>query len=69
LSGLEVDLDTFSRLSDKVPGDVTLIAESGIKTEKDARKMMSEGADGMLIGTAIMDGKVEENIKKFTEAD
>lgn len=68
LSELEVDLNTFSNLSDKVPEDVTLIAESGIKTEKDAKEMMSQGADGMLIGTAIMDGKVEENIRKFTEA-
>jgi indole-3-glycerol phosphate synthase len=67
IKNLEVDLNTFKRLAPKVPSDVVLIAESGINNEADAIMMYESGADGLLIGTAIMEGDIGENTKRFAQ--
>ncbi|WP_132059845.1 indole-3-glycerol phosphate synthase [Halorussus amylolyticus] len=56
LAKLEVDLGTFETVAPEVPDDVTLIAESGVSTPEDVRRMREAGADGLLVGSAIMDG-------------
>jgi indole-3-glycerol phosphate synthase len=56
LARLEVDLGTFEDVAPGAPEDVTLIAESGIGSEADVRRMRAAGADGLLVGSAIMDG-------------
>jgi indole-3-glycerol phosphate synthase len=73
LAQLEVDLDTFERAVSKVPSDaredVTLIAESGISTTADAARMRRAGADGLLVGSAIMDddpAAVRANTRRLT---
>ena len=66
LGKLEVDLGTFERLAPAVPGDVTLVAESGIATGTEVRRMRGAGADALLIGTAIMDGDVQANTERLT---
>lgn len=66
LTRLEVDLATFERLAPHVPDDVTLIAESGIGTKEHVRRMRDAGADGLLIGTAIMNGDVSANTRRLT---
>jgi len=66
LGQLEVDLATFEELAPKAPDDVTLIAESGVSTVEDVRRMREAGADGLLIGTAIMDGDPATNTERFT---
>jgi len=66
LARLEVDLGTFERVAPAAPADVTLIAESGIETPADAARMRRAGADGLLIGTAIMDGDPRENARRLT---
>lgn len=68
LGQLEVDLETFERVAPGVPEDVTLLAESGITTPADARRMRDAGADGLLIGSAIMDGDPRENTSRFVNA-
>jgi len=68
LAKLEVDLGTFERLAPDVPDGVTLVAESGIATEADVRRMREAGADALLIGTAIMDGDVQGNTERLTTA-
>ncbi|SFP69184.1 indole-3-glycerol phosphate synthase [Halolamina pelagica] len=68
LAALEVDLGTFERVAPAVPEDATLLAESGISTPADARRMREAGADGLLIGTAIMDGDPRENTTRFVNA-
>jgi len=68
LARLEVDLGTFERLAPAVPADVTLIAESGIGSAADADRMLAAGADGLLVGSAIMDGDVEANTRAVTGA-
>ena len=68
LARLEVDLGTFERVAPHVPDDVTLIAESGIRSSADADRMLDAGADGLLIGSAIMDGDVGANTRAVTGA-
>jgi indole-3-glycerol phosphate synthase len=68
LGALEVDLGTFESIAPGVPDDVTLIAESGIGSTDDVRRMRSAGADALLIGSAIMDGDVTDNVRRFTTA-
>ena len=55
LAELEVDLGTFEDVAREVPENVTLIAESGVTTPDDVARMRSAGADGLLVGSAIMD--------------
>lgn len=70
LGKLEVDLETFEDVAATVPADVresvTLIAESGIATREDVSRMRDAGADGLLVGSAIMDGPVRENTERLT---
>ena len=69
LGRLEVDLGTFERVAPGAPEDVTLIAESGVGDVDDVRRMRRVGADALLVGTAIMDGDVRENTRRFTDAE
>jgi indole-3-glycerol phosphate synthase len=78
LGRLEVDLGTFERVAGDagdgepgpqaagVPEGTTLIAESGITTVEDAARMRRAGADGLLVGSAIMDGDVRANTERLT---
>ena len=66
LGALAVDLGTFERVAPAAPDGVTLIAESGIRTREDVTRMREAGADGLLVGSAIMDGPVRENTRKLT---
>ena len=58
LAALEVDLETFERVAAEAPEAVTLIAESGIATPADVRRMRRAGADALLVGSSIMAGDV-----------
>lgn len=84
LARLEVDLETFESVAPHAPNDVTLLAESGIATPEDATRMREAGADGLLVGSAIMDGipesasgsrgteslgNVTENTRRLTRHD
>lgn len=61
LAALDVDLDTFESVAPHAPDDVTLVAESGISTPADARRMRAAGADGLLVGSAIMDAEAADS--------
>ncbi|EMA41825.1 indole-3-glycerol phosphate synthase [Halobiforma nitratireducens] len=75
LGRLEVDLATFESVAPRAPEDVTLIAESGVSTPADVRRMRAAGADALLIGSAIMDhgtcGEVDvaANVQELTGAE
>ena len=69
LAELVVDLGTFESVAPHVPDDVTLIAESGIGSPADARRMRAAGADALLVGSAIMDGDVRANTRALTRAE
>ena len=71
LAELVVDLGTFESVAPHVPDEDTLLAESGIGSPADVRRMRAAGADALLVGSAIMDGDVEANTRELvrTEAD
>ena len=54
LRDFSVDLGLTERLRKLVPKSVVLVAESGIQTPADARRMREAGADAILVGEALM---------------
>ena len=69
LAELVVDLGTFESVASHVPDEVTLIAESGIGSPADVRRMRDAGADALLVGSAIMDGDVAANTHELVRAE
>jgi indole-3-glycerol phosphate synthase len=69
LAELVVDLGTFESVAPHAPDEVTLIAESGIGSPADVRRMRAAGADALLVGSAIMDGDVEANTRELVRAE
>ena len=63
LKTLKIDLDTFERLSKKIPKGIIKICESGLKSNKQLRYFTKIGADGFLIGEYLM---ASNNLKKKT---
>ncbi|QDX39763.1 indole-3-glycerol phosphate synthase [Salarchaeum sp. JOR-1] len=55
LAKLDVSLETFESVAPEVPDNVTTVAESGISTRDDVRRMRAAGADALLVGSAVMD--------------
>lgn len=54
LKTFEVDLSTTEKLADEAPDEVTLVSESGIKTQDDALRALRAGANALLIGETLM---------------
>jgi indole-3-glycerol phosphate synthase len=54
LRTLEVHPDQFVRLSERIPAGITRIAESGITSPADVKYYADAGADGLLIGEALV---------------
>jgi indole-3-glycerol phosphate synthase len=53
LRDFTVDLATTERLAPRLAG-ATLVAESGVKTPEDGRRLRDSGADAVLVGEAAM---------------
>lgn len=54
LDSFEVDLDRFGTLASWVPEGVALVSESGVKNAEDIQRLREQGADAVLVGTALM---------------
>lgn len=54
LASFEVDLDTTSRLMDKVPKETIVCALSGISGSKDVEPYLKNGVGAVLVGEALM---------------
>ncbi len=54
LKTFHVDMNTTARLAGQVPDDVTLVAESGISSAEDVRKMGEIGAHAVLVGESLV---------------
>jgi indole-3-glycerol phosphate synthase len=54
LATFDVDLKVTEELAGKVPGNCTVISESGIRTAEDIRRVIGAGVHGALIGEALM---------------
>ena len=58
LGSLTVDRSTVETVAPAVPAESLLIAESGIETPAHRDRMLAAGADGLLVGSAIVAGDV-----------
>jgi indole-3-glycerol phosphate synthase len=65
LGQLAVDITVGETLIPTVSAPV-VIAESGMRSPSDADRMLAAGADGLLIGSAIMAGDVHDRTRGFT---
>lgn len=54
LNTLEVDLRTTLRLKRKIPSEVSVISESGIRNAQDVMLLKEAGVDGILVGEILM---------------
>ena len=54
LNTFEVDLATTERLRPLLPDDAIVVAESGVFTGADAKRLRAAGADALLVGESLM---------------
>ncbi len=54
LTTFEVSLDTGLKLGPLIPNDVTAVAESGIRSTEDIRRLSDAGFRGFLVGEVLM---------------
>ncbi|GAC1340696.1 MAG: indole-3-glycerol phosphate synthase TrpC [Candidatus Dormibacteria bacterium] len=54
LRTLRTDLSVFARVRVVLPENVVVVAESGVRTPADVRRLRAEGADAVLVGEALM---------------
>jgi indole-3-glycerol phosphate synthase len=57
LHTFDVDLETTLSLLDRIPPGVTLVSESGIRNEKEIRRLGEAGVDAVLVGERIVTAK------------
>ncbi len=48
------DLGLSERLADRIPAEVTAVAESAIRSPEDAERMAEAGYDAVLVGEALV---------------
>jgi indole-3-glycerol phosphate synthase len=54
LRTFSVDLATSERLAEAIPNGIVAVAESGIRTAKDVRRLAAAGFDAFLVGERLM---------------
>jgi indole-3-glycerol phosphate synthase len=54
LRTLHIDLDLFTRVRPRLPAGCITVAESGLRTPADVRRMADAGADAILVGEHLM---------------
>ncbi|MBW3628822.1 MAG: indole-3-glycerol phosphate synthase TrpC [Gemmatimonadetes bacterium] len=54
LATFRTDLELSVRLAAEIPADITLVAESGIRTAEDVRRLGESGVDAVLVGESLM---------------
>lgn len=65
LKDFSVDTDNSTRLRQMIPKDVIFVAESGIKTAEDVKKLRNSGVNAVLIGETLM--RAEDKTKALRE--
>ena len=70
LKNMEIDLDTTIGLAKKIPGDILVVSQSGIKAKKDIEYVSGANVDAVLVGTSIMENfgskGMEEKLKELS---
>ena len=54
LKTLKTSLDVFPRLAKRIPDDVVKVAESGMQSADDVKRMADAGAQAVLVGESLM---------------
>lgn len=54
LATFAIDMDLTARLAPRLPADAVLVAESGIRTADDVRRLADAGAHAVLVGETLM---------------
>ena len=54
LETFEVDLETTTKLFEEIPEEILTVSESGIKSSKDIKRLISCGVNIFLVGEALM---------------
>lgn len=62
LKSFSVDINNSKKLRSFIPDDITFIAESGIQSPRDGIDLITNGADALLIGEALMKS---DNVQQF----
>lgn len=57
LQTFEVDFENTARLRRRIPDDVIVVGESGLKTVKDVERMADIGVDAILVGETLVKSK------------
>ena len=67
LKTLTTSLDVFPRLANRIPDDVVKVAESGMRSADDVKRMADAGAKAVLVGESLMnaDGDPTELISQM----
>ena len=67
LKTLTTSLDVFPELARRIPDDVIKVAESGMRSADDVRRMADAGANAVLVGESLMttDGDPSELISQM----
>lgn len=60
LQTFEVDFDNTARLREMIPDGVAVVAESGVKTPEDVRRLVAIGVDAVLVGETLVRSKNTE---------
>ncbi len=69
LDTFQVDLSRMERLINLIPEEVIVVSESGISTKGDVIKVVTAGADAILVGTSIMKSpNPEEKVRELVGA-
>ena len=54
LRTLVTDLTHTTKLVDRIPNDIVVVSESGIRTHADVRRLQTHGVGAMLVGESLM---------------
>ena len=67
LKTLTTSLDVFPKLAKRIPNDVVKVAESGMRSADDVKRMADAGAKAVLVGESLMnaDGDPTELISQM----
>ncbi|MEM7334183.1 MAG: indole-3-glycerol phosphate synthase TrpC [Chloroflexota bacterium] len=69
LQTFEVDFENTARLRQRIPEDIVVVGESGLKTEADVQKMAEIGVDAILVGETLVKSKdVKKTAVSFVKA-
>jgi indole-3-glycerol phosphate synthase len=69
LEDFSVDISTFGRLRSMLPHELVAVAESGVHSGSDLRRLREMGADAVLIGEALVTAPdVLATVREFVAA-